>query len=340
MQSSCVWAVRFCPAPVRLLVKLLTFGSVALTLTAGAAGLPPLTGELQIHDPSTIIKCGDSYWVFGTGTGISSRVSKDLVNWMEGSRIFREAPAWTTKVNPKSLGKFWAPDLVRSHGQYLLYYSISSWGSRESAIGLARSPTLDPKGPDYGWRDDGIVIRTSSNDDHNAIDPSVLLDPDGRLWLAFGSYWSGIKLVELNPKTGLRLATNSPIHSIAWNGAIEAACLHQRGDSYYLFVNWGQCCRGTNSTYEIRMGRSTSVTGPYLDRDGKNLLQGGGSMLMATEGHRIGPGHAGILNVAGKDFLSYHFYNARQHGRAELGITTLKWSDDGWPEVPVSDTPR
>src|SRR5678815_3911213 len=146
-------------------------------------------------------------------------------------------------------------------------------------------------------------------------------------------YWSGIKLVELSPKTGLRLATNSPIYSLAWNASIEAACLHQRGDNYYLFVNWGQCCRGTNSTYEIRMGRSSNVTGPYLDRGGKDMLQGGGSLLLDTTGHRIGPGHAGILTVDGQDFLSYHFYNARERGRAMLEIAPLKWGADGWPEV-------
>ena len=314
-------------------LKLLTISGVGFVLAAGAATLPPLSGELQIHDPSTITKCGDSYWAFGTGTGVSSRVSRDLVKWTEGPRVFAQAPAWTTEVNPRNFGKFWAPDLVHSQGQYLLYYSVSSWGSRESAIGLARSPTLDPKARDYGWRDAGIVVRTSNGDNHNAIDPSVLLDRDDRLWLAFGSYWSGIKLVELNAKTGLCLTTNPPIYSLAWNGSIEAACLHQRGDKYYLLVNWGQCCRGTNSTYEIRMGRSAGVTGPYLDRDGKDMLQGGGSLLLATSGHRIGPGHAGILTVDGQDFLSYHFYNARSRGRAMLEIAPLKWSPDGWPEV-------
>jgi arabinan endo-1,5-alpha-L-arabinosidase len=109
--------------------------------------------------------------------------------------------------------------------------------------------------------------------------------------------------------------------------------LHQREDKYYLFVNWGQCCRGTNSTYEIRMGRSESATGPYLDRDGKDMMQGGGSLLLASTGHRIGPGHAGILTVGGKDFLSYHFYDARQRGRARLEIAPLKWSAEGWLEV-------
>jgi arabinan endo-1,5-alpha-L-arabinosidase len=315
------------------IVKLLIVGGLGFALAAGGAPLPPLSGELQIHDPSTILKCGDSYWVFGTGTGILSRFSKDMVNWTEGPRVFAQAPTWTTEVNPRSFGKFWAPDLVYSQGQYLLYYSVSSWGSRESAIGLARNPTLNPKAGDYGWQDAGLVVRTANCDDHNAIDPSVLLDRDDRLWLAFGSYWSGIKLVELSPKTGLRLATNSPIYSLAWNGSIEAACLHQRPDNYYLFVNWGQCCRGTNSTYEIRMGRSASVTGTYLDRDGKDLLQGGGSLLLSTSGHRIGPGHAGVITVEGQYFLSYHFYNARERGRAMLEIAPLKWSADGWPEV-------
>jgi arabinan endo-1,5-alpha-L-arabinosidase len=299
----------------------------------------PLRGELAIHDPSTIVECGGTYWVFGTGRGILSRFSRDLVEWRAGPSVFDSPPAWTTNLVAGHRGRFWAPDLISLNGRYLLYYSVSSWGSRNSAIGLASNPTLDPASPRYHWEDRGLVIRSSEQDDHNAIDPSVMLDPGGRLWLAFGSFWSGIKLVELDPRSGLRIDPNAPLRALAWNEAIEAPCLWQRGDLYYLFVNWGLCCRGTNSTYNIRVGRSHQVTGPYVDQDGVDLLHGGGSLVLETVGGDIGPGHAGLLHQGGADRLSYHYYSRANNGRAMLGIRSLRWSTNGWPEVlaPVGD---
>ncbi|TAL00993.1 MAG: arabinan endo-1,5-alpha-L-arabinosidase [Verrucomicrobia bacterium] len=315
---------------------LLGFAGAIVWLVSGCRAFPDLrtlSGDIEIHDPSTIVNCGDEYRVFGTGRGIFSRHSKDLVHWEAGPKVFEQSPLWTTDVAPRNFGRFWAPDVIKLRDRYLLYYSVSSWGSRESAIALATSPTLDSAAPNYGWQDRGIVVRTTTNSNHNAIDPSVMQDRDGRLWLAFGSYWTGIKLIELDPATGLRIATNSPMYSLASHESIEAACLHQRGNFYYLFVNWGQCCRGTNSTYEIRVGRSENITGPYLDRDGKDLMKSGGTLFLGTAGARIGPGHAGILTVNGKDFVSFHFYNPANRGRGTLAIEPLHWTADGWPDV-------
>jgi arabinan endo-1,5-alpha-L-arabinosidase len=294
-----------------------------------------LRGELAIHDPSTIVECDGAYWVFGTGRGILSRSSTNLVDWLAGPAVFDAPPAWTTNAVPKSRGRFWAPDVIQAGGRYLLYYSVSSWGSRDSAIGLASNATLNPESPRYRWEDRGLVTRTTEKDDFNAIDPSVMLDSSGRLWLAFGSFWSGLKLVELDPQTGLRLDTNTSPLALAWKDAIEAPCLHQRRDQYYLFVNWDLCCRGTNSTYNIRVGRSARVTGPYLDKDGVDLLRGGGSLVLETAGSRIGPGHAGFLRQGDRDWLSYHYYDGHQRGTAKLGLLALRWSADGWPEVPT-----
>jgi arabinan endo-1,5-alpha-L-arabinosidase len=215
----------------------------------------------------------------------------------------------------------------------LLYYSISSWGSRESAIGLATNATLNPSSPAYQWRDGGMVVRTTSRDDHNAIDPGATLDSDGRLWLAYGSYWSGIKLVELNPATGLRLAANSPIFALAWHESIEAAAIHRHGDQYFLFLNWGQCCRGTNSTYEMRVGRSGAITGPYLDQSGRDMVRGGGSLLLKSSGDYIGPGHAGVLRISDADHLSYHYYDRRKRGKSMLDLLPIEWGTNGWPEI-------
>jgi arabinan endo-1,5-alpha-L-arabinosidase len=226
---------------------------------------------------------------------------------------------------------YWAPDVVHLKDQYLLYYSVSTWGSQTSAIGLATSKSLDPANSHYGWSDRGIVIQSNPRDGFNTIDPSVTLDSQGRLWLAFGSYWSGIKIVQLDPATGKRLETDAPILAVAWKEAIEASCIYQHDKYYYLFVNWGQCCRGVRSTYNIRIGRSASATGPYLDREGKDLMKGGGTLLLETDGRFIGPGHAGIFTEGGTNWFSFHYYDGEREGARTLGLRRMEWSADGWP---------
>ena len=202
--------------------------------------------------------------------------------------------------------------LFISGDRYLLYYAVSSFGRNDSAIGLATNPTLDPADPKFKWSDQGLVVQSTSKDDFNAIDPAASLDASGHLWLAFGSFWSGIKMVQLDPETGKRIATNSPIYSLAFNDSIEASYIYHHDDYYYLFVNWGLCCRGTNSTYEIRVGRSRQITGPYLDKDGADLITGGGSSFLSTSGPFIGPGQSGIYSENGADWFSCHFYNGQR----------------------------
>jgi arabinan endo-1,5-alpha-L-arabinosidase len=287
------------------------------------------------HDPSTIVTCDGEHWCFSTGLGIHSHHSLTLSNWMAGPRVFEEPPAWTQTAVPGSSAKFWAPDIIRMHGMYFLYYAVSTWGSRVSAIGLATNPTLNPLDERNHWTDQGPVIQSSRTDNFNAIDPSVFADTDGRLWLAFGSYWTGIKLIELDPLTGLRKAGTplTPLAQRAPGGdtSIEAACLTRHGGWYYLFTDWGQCCRGTNSTYEIRLGRSRTLAGPYLDRDGKKLLDGGGSLFLGSSGKYIGPGHAGIFSEPGQDWFSFHYYDADRRGLASFAVRKLAWDNAGWP---------
>ena len=246
--------------------------------------------------------------------------------------MFTNPPAWTTTAVPGFRGHFWAPDVLRVNHASWLYYSVSTWGSQTSVIGLATNATLNPEDSRYRWADAGPVIRSHPRENFNAIDPSVLLDAQGRLWLTFGSYWSGIKLVQLNPETGLRLDTNTPPAALAWKEAIEAACLWQHADYYYLFANWGRCCQGVDSTYNIRVGRSREAAGPFLDHDGRDLLRGGGTLLLQTEGRYIGPGHAGVLVRGQTNWLSFHYYDAKRFGTGTLGLRQLRWSPDGWPE--------
>lgn len=290
-----------------------------------------LQGNLSAHDPSTIVKDGNQYWVFATGKGIISLRSTNLIAWEAGPPVFTNRAAWTTNAVPGFRGMFWAPDIIHLKDRYLLYYSVSTWGSQTSAIGLVTSKSLDPANSNYGWTDQGIVIQSSPRDSFNTIDPSVSRDSLGRLWLAFGSYWSGIKILELDPVTGKRFQTNSSIAAVAWKEAIEASCLYQHDSYYYLFVNWGQCCRGVRSTYNIRIGRSASPTGPFLDKEGKDLLQGGGTLLMETEGRFIGPGHAGIFTEGGTNWFGFHYYDGERNGARTLGIRQLEWKQDGWP---------
>ena len=295
------------------------------------------------RDPSSIVKCKDDYWVFYTGRGVPSYHSRDLVKWERGPAIFKTAPEWIARTIPANRNmSYWAPDVIKVGDRYLLYYSVSSMGKMTSAIGLATNPTLDPNDPTYYWTDQGIVVQThegQAGDAYNAIDPSVFHDNDGSLWLTFGSYWTGIKLIQLDPKTGKRLSPDMKPFSLAYNESIEASCLCRHDDYYYLFVNWGSCCQGPKSTYNIRIGRSKTITGPYLDKVGVDMLSRGGSVFLATtNGPLIGPGHAGTLKAQGKDWFTSDFEgDLRMNGKATLAIMPLRWNGDGWPEATVND---
>lgn len=305
-------------------------------MTATAA--PVLRGNLGIHDPSTIIKCKNRYYIFGTGQGIISKSSADKLYWAGGPTVFASAPAWTTNAVPGFAGIFWAPDIFYLNGQYRLYYAVSTWGSQVSAIGLATNPTLDPTDPSYHWTDQGPVIQSGNGSPYNTIDPSVMLDAAGNPWMSFGSYWNGIYVVQLEPTTGLRFAPNSPTSRVAWNSSIEASCLFQRGGYYYLFADWGSCCIGVNSTYHIRVGRSTSITGPYLDRNGVDMINAGGTLFLQGTGKFTGPGHVGILSENGTQQFSYHYYDAgawspgyNAYGAPDFDLEPLSWTSDNWP---------
>lgn len=300
----------------------------------------PTTFRLRVHDPATIIQCGqhdNEFWTFATGDGIRTLRSTNLTDWTFDKPALPANPPWTASVAEPHRDYFWAPDVIHHNERYLLYYSVSSWGKNTSAIGLATNITLDPADSKFKWADAGIVVRSFTTNDFNTIDPAVTFDGEGRLWLSFGSYWSGIKLIELDSKTGLRITPDSPMYSLAYNESIEAPFIQRHGTNYFLFVNWGQCCRGTNSTYEIRVGRSDKITGPYFDREGKNMLQKGGALFLATKPPFYGPGHAGIINVAGQDWFSCHYYDGNNRGRARLWVGKLKWDAAGWPIPPLLD---
>ena len=250
---------------------------------------------------------------FATGQGIVSRVSDDMEHWTNGPVVFNTPPAWTETAVPGFTGDFWAPDVAYFDGLYHLYYAVSTFGSQVSAIGMATNTTLDSLDfSQYDWVDQGPVIESTTGSPYNAIDPDVLVDTNGSVWMTFGSYWNGIYITKLNPTTGKPIS--SAVTQIADNSQIEASYLYHQGDYYYLFVNFGMCCMGVDSTYNIRVGRSTSVTGPFYDENGVNMVDGGGTLLLGSEGRYIGPGQVGILAQGNVDWMSYHYYDGDNGG--------------------------
>jgi len=297
---------------------------------------PDLRGSLGIHDPSAVIKCGNLYYVFGTGQGILSKSSADKIYWTTGPGVFANPPNWTTNAVPGFTGDFWAPDISYFDGQYYLYYAVSTFGSQVSAIGLATNPTLDPGDPNYQWTDQGPVIQSTTGSAYNCIDPSVTFDASSNLWMSFGSFWNGIYLVQLNAATGLRNTVNTTVYSLATDNAasgdpIEGSYLYHQGNYYYLFVNWGSCCDGLDSTYNIRVGRSANITGPFLDRNGINMLASGGTLFLQATGKYIAPGQVGILDENGVSYFGYHYLDANDNGVPTFDLEPLSWTADGWP---------
>lgn len=307
-----------------------------------------LTGDLVVHDPA-LIKAGDDYYVFCTGgfrgQGIVPiRKSRDLRQWERDGFVFKRLPVWVAEEIPKARNA-WAPDISHFGGKYYLYYSLSSFGVNDSAIALATNVTLDRDDPKYNWVDEGMVVRSrSGEDDFNAIDPNLVIENEKSVWLSWGSFWGGIMMRRVDPQTGKLSTTDTTLHTIAARprqdshqtppveGAIEAPTTLRHGDHWYLFTSFDFCCRGAKSDYKVVVGRSDSITGPYLDRDGKSMTQGGGTLVVeaATE-HWRGAGHQAVLSDSGVDYLAFHAYSA-ETGRSQLQISTIEWQD-GWPRV-------
>lgn len=285
--------------------------------------------EVSVHDPSTPILLDGRWWMYATGQGLASWSSGNRRHWRREPPVFASPPGWHAEVVPGHRGHLWAPDAIRVGDRLFLYYSVSSFGKNTSAIGLATRPVAEPD----AWREEGLVVRSTAADGFNAIDPAAFRDRDGRLWLVFGSFWRGIQLLELDAATGLRRPEGEGPRAVAWKEQIEAPVLHRRGDWYYLFVNWGLCCRGTESTYEVRVGRSRSVTGPYVDQSGQPMREGGGSLVLGSRGPFVGPGQVGVFEAEGSEWISVHFYDRTRMGRPALAIRALTWSDEGWPVV-------
>ena len=319
--------------------------------------------RIGIHDP-VMIKQGDNYYIFATGTGIDVWSSKDMKSWIHEKPVFDAPPQWavdTMAVYAQSdttirrfRGSIWAPDISFHNGQYYLYYSVSAFGKNTSCIGLATNKTLNPSDPDFLWVDHGAVVCSYPEiDNWNAIDPNLIYGEDGLPYLVWGSFWDGLQIVRLSDdlksiyqgskpvtiasqKTDVNMPNppatgNNPV--AAGGNAIEAPFVVHKGDYFYFFASIDYCCRGVNSTYKMIYGRSRQILGPYLDREGRSMRTGGGSILMAGNEEWYGVGHNGYASIEGKDFILFHAYDAKDNGRSKLRIFELQWDADDWPLI-------
>ncbi len=306
--------------------------------------LEPQGFTQRVHDP-VLAHEGDMYYLFHSGARGVILKSPDLVNWEWSGRIFDKNPAWAPAVNPDFID-FWAPDISFFNDKWHVYYSISSMGSQNSAIALATNSTLDPESPDYGWVDEGIVLQSRIGEAWNAIDPNLALDADGEPWLVWGSYWTGIYMRKVDATTGMFAADDSEVHHIAQrprtadhDDSLEGAFVTRHDGMYYLFASFDHCCQGAHSTYNVRVGRSESITGPYVDRDGVPMLEGGGTLILTDYGQWVGPGHNGLLmnddgpQGNGIDWIVYHAYQ-KNTGAFSLRIESMDRDEEGWPSLP------
>jgi arabinan endo-1,5-alpha-L-arabinosidase len=288
--------------------------AVLATILALASLALALDGQIGIHDPSTVVQCNGKYYTYGTGG--SSLVSDDGWTWKRGTVLPRRGLA---------------PDVIHIGDRYYAYVAANIGAQPKAAINMIWSKTLDPGSPDYKWEEGGVVASSDGVEDCNAIDPGVFLDPtDGRLWLVYGSYFGYIRLVELDPKTGKRVNPNDRPRDLAIN--CEASDMIYHDGWYYLLATHGSCCRGADSGYNIRVGRSKKVTGPFLDNEGVDMIQGGGKLLIGSGGRVVGAGHFGLMDLGeGVQKFSMHWEADLDRGGASvLDIRPLLWRD-AWP---------
>ena len=290
-----------------------------------------------IPDPAAIHARDGSEYIFATGKGIAIWRSTDRKTWLQIGRVFeQDVPGWAHRMIPGA-DSVWAPDIQFANGKYYLYYSVSTFGSQRSVIGFAVNSTLNPLDSDYRWEDRGLVIESfPDKNNFNAIDPAMFVD-GRKAYLVWGSYWTGIKGTELDletgkPKSPLKVTALAARANVAPT-AIEGAYVIKRSGFYYLFVSWGFCCAQEKSTYKVLVGRSKSPLGPYTDRSGRKMDDGGGTLLLMSDARWRGPGHNSVLSTRQRDYLVYHVVDAKtpDAGRI-LQLRPIIWKQ-GWPTV-------
>ena len=330
---------------------------VAVCMTATAQGprrgfqREAFTTETpMVHDP-VMAKEGDTYYIYATGMGIQQMTSKDRKTWtVLPQPVMTVIPGWTTDSVPGFVSHVWAPDVIQWHGRWWMAYSCSTFGKNGSAIGLLSSNSLRSN----MWKDEGCIVTSrEKRDEWNAIDPNFVIDDNDQPWLVWGSFWDGIQLARLDstmhlatkPVTIARRyspgdtnAAENPTSRYAGRNAIEAPFIFRHGDYYYLFVSWDYCCRGAKSNYHVAVGRSKKVSGPYLDRNGKDMLMGGGTLFIEGDKKEWeAAGHCAAYTFDGEDIFICHGYSTTRNGAALLIQRPISWTADGWPVLNKSN---
>ena len=323
---------------------------------------------LMVHDPVMAFERG-TYYLLSTGMGLQWATSKDRHSWIvQPTPFIEQLPAWSHDSVPGFRDHVWAPDVIRWHDRWLLACSCSTFGKNTSAIGLMSSDRLDGQ-----WRDEGCLVASKENrDDWNAIDPCFAVDDDDQLWLAWGSFWDGIQMGKLEMRNdkydytsagkpanddnhishfsfiisrqttiarryrpGNPNAPENPTSQFAGRNAIEAPFILKHGGWYYLFVSWDYCCRGAKSNYRVAVGRSKTVDGPYTDREGTPMTEGGGTLFLEGDKDEFeAAGHCAAYDLEnGETIFICHGYSTRLNGASILIQRTVKWTDDGWPTL-------
>lgn len=322
---------------VALLLGLLPGAGPAVPVASAAPAMPPAQASPDpvAHDP-TIIKRGRYYYEIITGdietrTYLPIRRSTDLVHWTLLGTVFTAPPQWVVDELGVTPGDFWAPDINYFDGAYHLYYAASSFGTNNSVIGLATNTTLDPDSPDYAWVDRGMVLRSRTTDTFNAIDADVAFDEHGVPWMSFGSFWDGLKMRRLDASTGLLSMVDTTLYPLASRGgaAIEGPSIVRKGRYWYLFASFDFCCRGVNSDYRVVVGRATSIHGPYVDRSGKPMLEGGGTELLRGYNGFQGPGGGDVYATT---LYVHHYYDAADGALPKGSARPIRW-EHGWPRL-------
>ena len=302
----------------------------------------------MVHDPVMAYEDG-TYYLFATGHGIQQMTSRDCKTWTVSPQpVMTVIPQWTRDSVPGFTNHVWAPDIIRWHDRWWLAYSCSTFGKNGSAIGLLSSSSL--KSPI--WNDEGCIVTSrEQRDNWNAIDPNFIIDEDDQPWLVWGSFWDGIQIARLDttmhlakgeiPRTIARRYSPkdlnrmpNPTSQYAGTNAIEAPFIMKHGGYYYLFVSWDYCCMGSKSTYRVVVGRSKTVDGPYVDRDGEDMREGGGTPVIAGDKKEFEAlGHCAAYHYDDKDIFICHGYSIAHNGASILVQRLIRWTADGWPEI-------
>ncbi len=319
---------------------------VPIQKSNGQLPIVPVTGSITpVHDPAIAYDHG-TFHLFSTGTWIDQYTSTDLVHWRDAGSVFPHLPQWVKPTIGWAPTNLWAPDISYWDGRWHLYYTASEWRpgtlpTRNSAIAFATNTTLDTHDRNYKWVDHGPVLRSKgkfsadNRSGFNAIDPNVVLDEHNKPWLAWGSSYEGLFIQPLRANGTLDTSTK-PVNIAHRDGlvnVIEGSTIVRHNKWWYLFASYDFCCQGIRSTYNVRVGRSLSLTGPYLDRSGHKMTEGGGTKILSSYGKVRGPGGQDIFEHKGKWFLVHHWYDATNKGTPTLGIRPLRWTSDGWPTL-------